>query len=165
MHEPRGDRGTSRLGTTPLKSSHKLSHELESKLSEVKEELHRSREEISRFHPNLEEIDKSVRSSVAIDRFGRNPPNRTTSSNSSNSENSTNDHHHHSRYDEENLAKQCNWNAIVTQAKGKLLVSSQSNKFNNVGEFSPKKCTGILETDLDTGVYIIVHTHIVLFLL
>ncbi|XP_035705443.1 uncharacterized protein LOC110846990 isoform X1 [Folsomia candida] len=151
MHEPRGDRGTSRLGTTPLKSSHKLSHELESKLSEVKEELHRSREEISRFHPNLEEIDKSVRSSVAIDRFGRNPPNRTTSSNSSNSENSTNDHHHHSRYDEENLAKQCNWNAIVTQAKGKLLVSSQSNKFNNVGEFSPKKCTGILETDLDTG--------------
>lgn len=143
---------TNRSG--PLKANRKFGHELDYKLSELTQEIHRSREEISKFHPNLEEMDNSVRSSMAIDRFGRNPPNGTTSwgwesSNSSlYSENSTTT----DLCSKRNKVLNNQWDDFVAKTKTKLLVTSRPNSFNNEGDFiTEQRHTGILETDLDTG--------------
>jgi hypothetical protein len=186
---PDADVNTSSSRLTPLKgkplSGQQCSHEFElvdNKLSEVKEELYRSREQLSRsrLQPNLvhEIIDNCARSMAMIDRFtGRNPNSAdsgwescssTTSTPTFSSllhlENSTNNDQHTTtttKYDKENIAKQCQWNEIVTQAKEKLVVSSPSSSFginnfsSNVGDLCPRKkfnTLGILETDLDTGV-------------
>jgi hypothetical protein len=143
----------SRRFLEPLKADRTL----DCKLSELKEELHRSRGRISRFHPNFEEMDNSVRSSIAIDRFGRNPLNRIGWESSTSSLYSESSNDQQSRQDDENLAITKQWDSIVREAKDKLIVSTLSHNFNNEGDFIKRKYKGkgILETDLDTGVCVL----------
>jgi hypothetical protein len=136
----------------PLKGDHKLAVELDTKLAKFREELHRSREEISKSYPQFEEIETSVRSSMAIDRFGRNPQNtlNSTERNGStsyplDSSSSSPAPSQVSRYVESELLKE--WNALIFEAKEKLNASFKRD--DNVEKSGPD--SGILETDLDTG--------------
>jgi len=135
---------------SPLKGNHKLANELGAKLSKFREELHRSREEISKVYPQFEEMESSVRSSMAIDRFGRNPQNTLNrTEESSGSVASPSERSPLSRYVESGLVKE--WNELIFEAKEKLNASFKNSSKDECNSSRPSLISGILETDLDSG--------------
>ncbi|CAG7720216.1 unnamed protein product, partial [Allacma fusca] len=154
--KPNGD---SRLFEKPGMSG----SDLHVKLVKFREQLYRSREELAKSHPDLEEIEDTVRSSMVIDRSSRQ---RTLplslcrgSENPENSPGYTTTHvsgqiHRHTPDPvtiEKERYKAREWSNLCSKVNQNFLRSPPSNKNRHGNTSGPLHFTGIVETDLDTG--------------